>query len=243
VERLDFAGAFAVESGAIRAAPVESIAMKNIVVLISGRGSNLQALLATARAQQWERTRGLRFGAVISNRADAPGLRIARDFGVPAQVISNQDFAGRETFDAELARTIDGFEPHLVVLAGFMRVLTRTFVEHFSGRLLNIHPSLLPSFPGLATHRQALAAGVRIHGATVHFVSTDVDAGPIVAQGAVSVHPDDNEESLAQRVLAMEHRLLPQCVAAVAAGDIWLERGRVRTRPDIAAQLSMLGSS
>jgi phosphoribosylglycinamide formyltransferase-1 len=217
--------------------------MKNIVVLISGRGSNLHALLAAARAEEWERTRRLRIVAVISNRADAPGLQIAREFGVPAQVVSNRDFAGRETFDAELARTIDGFEPHLVVLAGFMRVLTRVFVEHFSGRLLNVHPSLLPSFPGLATHRQALAAGVRVHGATVHFVSSDVDAGPIVAQGAVSVDPDDNEESLAQRVLAIEHRLLPLCVAAVAAGDIWLEGDRVRTRPGIAAQLSMLTGS
>ena len=221
--------------------PVESIAMKNLVVLISGRGSNLQALLATARAEDWEHKLELRVAAVISNRADAPGLQIAREFGVAVQVLSHLDFSGREAFDVALARAIDLHQPELVVLAGFMRVLTRTFVEHFAGRLLNVHPSLLPAFPGLATHRQALAAGVRVHGATVHFVSSDVDAGPIVAQGALGVRADDDEESLGQRVLALEHQLLPRCVALVARGDVWLERDQVRTRATAATHLALFG--
>jgi len=213
-----------------------------IVVLISGRGSNLRALLAAAQAGAWEPTFGVRVVAVISNRADAPGLQIAREFGVPTQVLSHFEFAGREAFDAALASMIDTHSPHLVVLAGFMRVLTRAFVEHFAGRLLNVHPSLLPAFPGLATHRQALAAGVRVHGATVHFVSSDVDAGPIIAQGAVAVRPDDDEESLAQRVLAVEHQLLPRCVALVARGDVWLDRDQVCARPEVAPQLVLLAS-
>jgi phosphoribosylglycinamide formyltransferase-1 len=216
--------------------------MKNIVVLISGRGSNLQALLATARAEEWERASGLRVAAVVSNRPDAPGLQVAREFGVPTQVLAHVDFPDRDAFDAALAQKIEAHQPHLVVLAGFMRVLTRAFVEHFAGRLLNIHPSLLPAFPGLATHRQALAAGVRVHGATVHFVSSDVDAGPIVAQGAVPVRPDDDEETLARRVLEVEHRLLPRCVALVAAGEIWLERDQVRARSGVASQLALFAT-
>jgi phosphoribosylglycinamide formyltransferase-1 len=215
--------------------------MKNLVVLISGRGSNLQALLAAARAENWERTLDLRVAAVISNRADAPGLLVAREFGVATQVLAHGDYAGRDAFDSALARAIDAHQPQLVVLAGFMRVLTRGFVEHFAGRLVNVHPSLLPSFPGLATHRQALAAGVRVHGATVHFVSSDVDAGPIIAQGVVRVDGHDDEDSLAQRVLAVEHQLLPRCVALIAQGDVWLERDQVRTRPGVAAQLAFLG--
>ncbi|HUL66451.1 MAG TPA: phosphoribosylglycinamide formyltransferase [Burkholderiaceae bacterium] len=214
--------------------------MKNVVVLISGRGSNLRALLATARADDWEGTLGVRIAAVISNRGDAPGLHIAREFGVPTQIVPSNEFTGRDSFDAALARAIDAHRPHLVVLAGFMRVLTRAFVEHFAGRLINIHPSLLPAFPGLATHRQALAAGVRVHGATVHFVSIDVDAGPIIAQGVVSVRADDDEASLAARVLEVEHQLLPRCVALVAGGDVWLERDQVRARGDVAARLVVL---
>lgn len=216
--------------------------MKTIVVLISGRGSNLQALLAAAQSERWEETLGLRIAAVVSNRADAPGLEVARRFGVPTQVLSHLDFAAREAFDAALSKAIDAHQPQLVVLAGFMRVLTRGFVEHFAGRLVNVHPSLLPAFPGLATHRQALAAGVRVHGATVHFVSSDVDAGPIIAQGVVRVRPDDDEESLALRVLEIEHRLLPRCVALVASGDVQLERDQVRTRPEVAAHLALLAA-
>jgi phosphoribosylglycinamide formyltransferase-1 len=216
--------------------------MKTIVVLISGRGSNLQALLAAAQAERWEDVLGLRIAAVVSNRADAPGLDVARRFGVPTQVLSHLDFAGRDVFDAALAQAIDAHQPQLVVLAGFMRVLTRGFVEHFAGRLVNVHPSLLPAFPGLATHRQALAAGVRVHGATVHFVSSEVDAGPIIAQGVVRVRPDDDEDSLALRVLAVEHQLLPRCVALVASGDVRLERDQVRARPEVAAHLALLAA-
>jgi len=216
--------------------------MKNIVVLISGRGSNLQALLAASHAEGWERSLGLRIAAVLSNRADAAGLQIAAEFGVPAQVVPHLDFTGRDAFDSALARAIDAHRPQLVVLAGFMRVLTNGFVENFAGRLLNVHPSLLPAFPGLGTHRQALAAGVRLHGATVHFVSSDVDAGPIVAQGVVSVRPDDDEASLARRVLEVEHRLLPRSVALVANGDVWLEGNRVRARPGVAAELAVFAT-
>lgn len=241
-ENLDFAGAFGAGHVALAAAPVESAAMKNIVVLISGRGSNLQALLATARADDWERSRALRVAAVISNRDDAPGLRIAREYGVPVQILAHVDFAERDSFDAALTLAIDAYQPHLVVLAGFMRVLNRTFVEHFAGRLLNVHPSLLPAFPGLATHRQALAAGVRVHGATVHFVSGDVDAGPIIAQGVVTVRHGDDEQSLAQRVLEVEHKLLPRCVALVAGGDVWLERDQVHARPGIESQLALFAT-
>jgi phosphoribosylglycinamide formyltransferase-1 len=214
--------------------------MKSIVVLISGRGSNLQALLDTARCEKWEEERELRVAAVVSNRPDAPGLAYAREAGVPVHVVPHQDYLGREAFDVALGDVIEAYRPAVVVLAGFMRVLTRAFVERFAGRLINVHPSLLPLFPGLATHRQALEAGVRVHGATVHFVASVVDAGPIIAQGVVPVHPDDDEATLAQRVLAVEHRLLPYCVALVASGEIALDGGRVRTPPAVAAQLALL---
>ncbi|MFZ5540088.1 MAG: phosphoribosylglycinamide formyltransferase [Pseudomonadota bacterium] len=200
--------------------------MKNIVCLISGRGSNLEALLRAARDERWESALAARVAAVVSNRAEAPGLAVARGFGVPARVIEHGRFASREAFDAALAEAIDAHAPALVVLAGFMRVLTPHFVEHYEGRLINIHPSLLPMFPGLATHRKALAAGVRVHGATVHFVSNDVDAGAIIAQAVVPVRPDDTEEVLAARVLAQEHRLLPRCVRWVVEGRVRLARGR-----------------
>lgn len=200
--------------------------MKNIVCLISGRGSNLEAILRAARDERWDSAANARVAAVVSNRAAAPGLAIAREFGVPVQVIEHGRFASREAFDAALVDAIDAHAPALVVLAGFMRVLTAHFVEHYEGRLINIHPSLLPMFPGLATHRKALAAGVRVHGATVHFVSNDVDAGAIIAQAAVPVRPDDTEEALAARVLAQEHRLLPRCVRWVVEGRVRLARGR-----------------
>lgn len=200
--------------------------MNNIVCLISGRGSNLRAILQTARQERWDTTVKARVAAVVSNCAQAPGLAIAREFGVPAQVIEHGRFASREAFDAALVDAIDAHAPALVVLAGFMRVLTAHFVEHYEGRLINIHPSLLPMFPGLATHRKALAAGVRVHGATVHFVSSDVDAGAIIAQAAVPVLPTDTEEVLAARVLAQEHRLLPRCVRWVVEGRVRLAHGR-----------------
>lgn len=200
--------------------------MKNIVCLISGRGSNLEAILRASRDERWDSAAGARVAAVISNRAEAAGLAIAREFAVPVQVIEHAHFASREAFDAALVDAIDVYAPALVVLAGFMRVLTAHFVEHYEGRLINVHPSLLPMFPGLATHRKALAAGVRVHGATVHFVSNDVDAGAIIAQAAVAVLPDDTEERLAARVLAQEHRLLPRCVRWVVEGRVRLARGR-----------------
>ncbi|GMV59021.1 phosphoribosylglycinamide formyltransferase [Betaproteobacteria bacterium PRO7] len=200
--------------------------MKNIVCLISGRGSNLEAILRTARDERWDSAADARVAAVVSNRAAAPGLAIAREFGVPVQVIEHGRFASREAFDAALVDAIDAHAPALVVLAGFMRVLTAHFVEHYEGRLINIHPSLLPMFPGLATHRKALAVGVRVHGATVHFVSNDVDAGAIIAQAVVPVLPVDTEEALAARVLAQEHRLLPRCVRWVVEGRVRLARGR-----------------
>jgi phosphoribosylglycinamide formyltransferase 1 len=196
---------------------------KNIVCLISGRGSNFGALLRAAQAEHWQQLLHAHFACVISNRADAIGLRVAQDAGVVTRVVDHQDHASREAFDAALAQAIDEYQPAVVVLAGFMRVLTASFVQRYEGRLINIHPSLLPSFPGLATHRQALAAGVRLHGATVHFVSAEVDAGAIIAQAAVPVLPGDTEELLAARVLSQEHLLLPRCVRWFLEGKIVLQ--------------------
>lgn len=214
--------------------------MKNVVVLISGRGSNLHALLAAERAEHWSDSIGARIAAVLCNRPDAPGLGHAHAAGVPAQVIDHRRFASRAAFDTALAQAIDAHAPALVVLAGFMRVLTREFVTRYEGRLVNIHPSLLPAFPGLATHRQALAAGVRFHGATVHFVSDEVDAGPIIGQAAVVVRYGEDEASLAARVLAAEHVLLPRCVRLLLTGAVRLEHGRVVAAEDAAEQLAFV---
>lgn len=183
-------------------------AMKNIVILISGRGSNMQAIVRAARMEQWP----CRIAAVISNRADAEGLHFAVQQGISTAVVVSKAYPTREVFDAALRLEIDRFAPDLVVLAGFMRILTPSFVEHYAGRMLNIHPSLLPSFPGLATHSQALSAGVKVHGATVHFVTAELDHGPIVAQVAVPVLPGDTEDSLSERVLAQEHMIYPRAV-------------------------------
>jgi phosphoribosylglycinamide formyltransferase-1 len=174
-----------------------------VVVLISGRGSNMEALLEAR----------LPVSAVISNRADAAGLRTAAARGVPTRVVEHRSFASREAFDAALAAEIDRFEPRLVALAGFMRVLTPAFVERYAQRLLNIHPSLLPAFPGLNTHERALAAGVKLHGCTVHFVTPELDHGPIVIQAAVRVHSGDNAPALAARVLRQEHVIYPRAVS------------------------------
>ena len=195
--------------------------MKRIVCLISGRGSNLAALLETARHERWAQEIPAEIALVLSNRAHAAGLEVASRHGVATSVVEHGAFATRETFEAALIAAIDARDPQLVVLAGFMRVLTKSFVEHYAGRLVNVHPSLLPAFPGLATHRRALEAGVRVHGATVHFVSPTVDAGRIIAQAAVPVLEGDDEQSLGARVLAQEHLLLPRCVR-------WIVEGRVR---------------
>ncbi len=186
------------------------MAIPRITVLVSGRGSNLAALIDAERSGRLAGT----IAAVVCNRADAAALDIAVAHGIATTVIEHRAFAEREAFDAALAGAVDASEPDLVVLAGFMRVLGATFVARYQGRMLNIHPSLLPSYPGLHTHRRALADGVRVHGCTVHFVTADVDHGPIVMQGAVAVHDGDDEATLAARVLAVEHRLLPAAVRA-----------------------------
>jgi phosphoribosylglycinamide formyltransferase-1 len=216
--------------------------MKNIVCLISGRGSNLQALLDVAAREQWATTLQARVVGVISNRADAAGLAIARAREVPSQIIEHRQHLSRDAFDASLIGAIDSLRPNLVVLAGFMRVLTARFVDHYAGRLINVHPSLLPSFPGLATHRQALAAGVRVHGATVHYVSHAVDGGAIIGQAVVAVQPGDTEETLAERVLEQEHVLLPRCVRLVLQERVTLQQGRVVLRDAVADELALLGS-
>jgi phosphoribosylglycinamide formyltransferase-1 len=212
--------------------------MRSIVILISGRGSNMEAIVRAAQAERWP----ARISAVISNRADASGLEFAAAHGIPTAVISNKDYATRDRFDAALREKIDAWAPDLVVLAGFMRILTAPLVEHYKGRMLNIHPSLLPSFPGLATHRQALAAGVKLHGATVHFVTPDLDHGPIVAQASVPVLEDDSEEALAARVLEQEHVIYPRAVRWFVEGRLALQGARVRLAavgaPDAAAVIA-----
>jgi phosphoribosylglycinamide formyltransferase-1 len=197
--------------------------MKNIVILISGRGSNMESVVRACAAEQWP----ARIAAVISNKADAKGLQFAQAHGIPTAVVPNKDYASREEFDAALQKVIDGFAPDLVVLAGFMRILTAPFVEHYAGRLLNIHPSLLPHFPGLATHRQALEAGVPEHGATVHFVTAQLDHGPVIAQARVNVLPGDTEDTLAARVLVEEHKLYPHAVRLFVEDRLNVENGIV----------------
>ncbi len=182
--------------------------MKNLVILISGRGSNMVAIAEACAAEGWD----VRIAAVISNRSDAGGLDYAQQKGIPTAVVNHRGFEDREAFDAALAQVIDGFAPDLVVLAGFMRILTAGFVQHYAGRMLNIHPSLLPSFPGLHTHRRAIEAGCKVAGTTVHVVTPELDHGPIVAQAVVPVLPDDTEDTLAARVLVMEHQVYPRAV-------------------------------
>jgi phosphoribosylglycinamide formyltransferase-1 len=198
--------------------------MKSIVILISGRGSNMESLLAAVARGEVP----VRVAAVISNRPDAKGLETAAAQGVPTAVVDHKAYAGREAFDAALVECIDGYAPDLVVLAGFMRILTEGFVRHYEGRLLNIHPSLLPSFPGLHTHQRALEEGVRIHGCTVHFVTPALDHGPVVVQAAVPVLDGDDEAALAARVLAQEHLVYPLAVRWFAEGRLRLDGGKVR---------------
>jgi phosphoribosylglycinamide formyltransferase-1 len=194
--------------------------VKKIVILISGRGSNMLALLDAKLPGE--------IVAVISNRADASGLNIAQAHGIQTAVVPHKDYADRASFDAALANEIDRFQPDVVVLAGFMRILTASFVEHYRGKLINIHPSLLPAYTGVNTHQRALQDGVKIHGCSVHFVTPVLDGGPIIIQAAVTVMPDDTEQSLSARVLHEEHRIYPQAVRWLCLDQIWLnEAGKV----------------
>ncbi len=193
--------------------------MKSIVILISGRGSNMRALVEACEAQAWD----ARIAAVVSNRVDAAGLDFARERGIATRVVNHREFAFRAAFDAALAEAIAGYAPDIVALAGFMRILGSDFVQRFAGRLINIHPSLLPAFTGLHTHRRAIEAGCKLAGATVHFVTSELDHGPIIAQTVVPVLPGDTEETLAQRVLAREHTLYPLAVA-------WMVRDQLRVK-------------
>ena len=215
-----------------------SHAPASVVVLISGRGSNLRAIVESAPP--------CRIAAVISNRPDAGGLAFARAHGIATEVVDHTSYAGaadpRRAFDAALMQAIDRHQPALVVLAGFMRILSAGFVDHYAGRMINIHPSLLPSYPGLHTHRRALADGVRLHGCTVHFVTSTLDSGPIVVQAAVPVQPDDSEASLSARVLEQEHRLYPQAVRWFAEGRLQIDGARVCVRP-AAGRLAGTGAS
>ena len=191
--------------------------MKNIVILISGSGSNMAAIVRAAEQGRWGQLLNARVAAVLSNRADAQGLAFAQDHGIATHVLDHKTFASREAFDAALMAEIDRYAPDLVVLAGFMRILTPGFVAHYAGRLLNIHPSLLPAFPGLNTHQRAIDAGCRFAGATVHQVTAELDHGAILAQAVVPVLPKDTAESLAARVLTQEHLIYPQAVAEFLA--------------------------
>lgn len=193
------------------------------VVLISGRGSNLQSIIDQTSTRQLPIT----IRAVISNESDAYGLVRARNAGIPTGVLDHRAFASRADYDHALMQLIDEYAPQLVVLAGFMRVLGEAFVNHYAGRLMNIHPSLLPEFPGLGTHARALESGATQHGATVHFVSAALDAGPIIIQAAVPVHASDTPETLADRVLKQEHRIYPQAIRWFAEGRLQIHDGRV----------------
>ncbi|MCA0241009.1 MAG: phosphoribosylglycinamide formyltransferase [Proteobacteria bacterium] len=209
--------------------------MKRIVILISGRGSNMEAIVQRCAEQRWPAA----VVAVIANRADAGGLAFARGRGIATAVVDHKAQPSREAFDAALAEAIDGYGPDLVVLAGFMRVLGAAFVARYQGRLLNIHPSLLPAFPGLHTHRRALAAGCKLSGATVHLVTADLDHGPIVMQSAVPVLAGDDEQALAARVLATEHVIYPLAVRWFVEGKLRLDDAGIVRQADGASQVLM----
>lgn len=198
--------------------------MKNIVILISGRGSNMEAIVRACADEGWP----ARIAAVVSNRADAAGLAFARERGIPTAVVDHKAHAAREEFDEALAQVVAGFAPDVVPLAGFMRILGPAFVQRFERRLLNVHPSLLPAFTGLHTHRRAIEAGCKVAGATVHFVTAQLDHGPIVIQAAVPVLPGDTESTLAARVLAKEHVIYPKAVRWLVEGVLREEGGVVR---------------
>ncbi len=191
--------------------------MKNIVILISGSGSNMAAIVRTAQQEDWARRHGARVAAVLSNKADAAGLAFARGEGIATEALDHKAFESREAFDTALAQAVDRYEPSLVVLAGFMRILTPGFVARYAGRLINIHPSLLPAFTGLNTHQRAIDAGCKVAGVTVHQVTDELDVGPILDQAVVPVLPGDTAEALASRVQAQEHVIYPRAVRAFVA--------------------------
>ena len=191
--------------------------MKNIVILISGTGSNMAAIVRAAEQQRWAERLDARVAAVISNRPDAKGLALAREAGIATAVVDHKAFADRQAFDAALMAEVDRHAPSLVVLAGFMRILTPGFVAHYEGRLINIHPSLLPAFPGLHTHQRAIDMGCRVAGVTVHQVTAELDHGAILAQAVVPVLPDDTADTLAARVLTQEHLIYPRAVAELVS--------------------------
>ena len=194
-----------------------TVAKTRCVVLLSGRGSNLAAILKAAQAAEYPAM----IAGVVANKADAPGLQLARKAGVPVSVVPSANYSDRDSYDAALQVAVDAYAPDLVVLAGFMRILTPAFVNHYAGRMINIPPSLLPSFTGLHTHQRALDAGVRIHGCTVHFVTAELDHGPMIAQAAVPVLADDTASTLAARVLTAEHQVYPAAIR-------WFAEGRLR---------------
>lgn len=197
----------------------------------------MEAIVRAFNLEKWP----ARLCAVISNRADAAGLGFAGKAGIPTRVVSHKDYADRDAYDAALQAVIDEYRPDLVILAGFMRILTTGFVEHYTGRMINIHPSLLPAFRGLHTHRQALDAGVRVHGATVHFVTPELDGGPLIAQAVVPVLPEDSEDSLADRVLEQEHRLYPRVVRWIVEDKVELTpEGRVRLADEVVRSLDFV---
>ena len=207
--------------------------MKRIVILISGRGSNMEAIVRAGLPAE--------IAAVISNRREAAGLKFAEQTGIRTQTVDEREFASREAFERSLAEAVDGHSPDLIALAGFMRVLGAEFVRRYPGRMVNIHPSLLPSFPGLHTHRRALHEGVKLHGCTVHFVTPEVDRGPIIVQAAVPVLAGDTEAALAARVLAQEHRIYPLALRWFVEGKLVLENGLVRVNGTGANQSVLAG--
>lgn len=214
--------------------------MKNIVILISGGGSNMRAIVEYAQKHQWQAQGIARIAAVVSNRADAGGLAYAQACGISTVVRSHRDYPTRAAYDAQLMQDIDGFAPDLVILAGFMRILTPEFTHHYTRRMFNIHPSILPSFKGLHTHEQALQAGVKIHGATVHGVTAELDHGPIVMQSCVPVFIDDTADTLATRVLRTEHLIYPQAVDWFVRDQlIWDETG-IRLHSDAGQPMQMV---
>jgi len=196
------------------------ICMKNLVILISGGGSNMAAILKAAQTQRWVDTLDAQVAAVISNRPDAKGLELAKAQGVVTSVVNHLSYPSRDAFDQALTDSIDTHNPALVVLAGFMRILTPDFVSHYEGRLVNIHPSLLPAFTGLHTHQRALDAGCKLAGATVHRVTAELDHGPILDQAVVPVLPDDNADTLAAKVLTQEHLIYPRAIAKLLRGAV-----------------------